>query len=125
HPISVMTAHEIHIRELHKKDIPSIAAILEQSPEAARWNAADCLHYTSFVAEADGKVAGFLSARSIAGESEILNLAVDVAFRRRGVARRLIGHFFLFSADICFLEVREGNQAAIQLYESMGFVKIS
>lgn len=121
-----MTSSDLHIRPLQPEDVTSVAVILERSPDAAQWDAAECLRYISFVAEIDGHVAGILTARSLpADETEILNLAVDPVYRRRGAARRLIRHFFLFFPGTCFLEVRESNAAAIQLYESIGFSRIS
>jgi len=38
----------------------------------------------------EGRLAGALASRTMAGEAEILNLAVDAAWRRRGVGRRLM-----------------------------------
>ncbi len=70
-------------------------------------------------------ICGFLLARAIAGEAEILTLAVDPAHRRQGVARALIeasaGTAIALGAEAMFLEVAADNQAAIGLYRSAGF----
>ena len=71
------------------------------------------------VAEYEGGLAGMVVWRATASdEKEILNLAVDPAFRRRGIARALLT---AISAPAIFLEVRESNQAARMLYRNVGF----
>lgn len=69
--------------------------------------------------------AGFLLGRSIAGEAELLTLAVDPEARRQGIGRRLVEAFLQKScetkAETAFLEVSSENQAAITLYEATGF----
>lgn len=76
--------------------------------------------------EIDGKIAGFLCWWLIAGEIEIQNVATAVAFRRRGVARRLLDFVLnqarASSASRALLEVRVGNSGAIALYRQLGFV---
>ena len=69
--------------------------------------------------------AGFILARSIAGEAEVLTLAVDPAARRRGLGRALLNASFALAiqagAGRMFLEVEAGNLGAIALYERAGF----
>ena len=55
------------------------------------------------------------------GEWELLNIAVDPAYRRRGVADELLG---ALPAGRIFIEVRESNAAARALYEGSGFTLI-
>jgi ribosomal-protein-alanine N-acetyltransferase len=75
------------------------------------------------VADVDRTVVGFLVSRETApGEREILNLAVDAAYRRSGVARRLLARELERSSQTWFLEVRESNLAAQALYATFGFV---
>jgi ribosomal-protein-alanine N-acetyltransferase len=62
--------------------------------------------------------------RAIAGDGQITNILVDIPYRRRGIGRKLLAHMLgetVNEVDIFSLEVRRGNTAAIQLYESMGF----
>lgn len=67
----------------------------------------------------------FLIARVAAGEAEILTVAVDPAFRRRGWARRLVDLACEVARDqdavSMFLEVGTDNGAAVDLYEGLGF----
>ena len=98
------------------------------------WSAADiaaCLAAPGgygVVAAADddpSAVDGFLLARSIVGEAEILTLAVSPQHRRRGVARALLEAGAGISAELgaaaMFLEVASDNAAALALYEQAGF----
>ena len=109
----------IEIRLFQPEDLAVIAAIQTASPEASQWNVAE---YECRVALLDCAIAGFLVVRQTApDEREILNLAVDPRFRRRGIARELLRNALNESASVWFLEVRESNQAAIFLYKSLGF----
>jgi len=77
------------------------------------------------VAERGPAVGGYLVARAVAGEGEILNLAVAPEMRRRGLGSALLaaGVTALEVAGVreVFLEVREQNRAAQQLYLGRGF----
>ena len=71
------------------------------------------------------RLAGYAFARVIAGEAEILNIAVLPLFRRRGVGGRLLEAAVTAvrtgGATELFLEVRESNTAAKALYFARGF----
>lgn len=113
------------IRRAEEADLPRIAAIQLACPEAAQWEAGANASYDVFVAEKEGRIAGFLAARSVAaGEHEILNLAVDPALRRCGVARRLLAEWLHSHPGAVYLEVRDSNQIARNLYKSMGFQEV-
>ena len=80
------------------------------SGQAAQWNAADYLLHSCMVAAADDRLAGFAVARLAApDEMEILNVAVDPGFRRRGLARGLIQRLLENYRGAVFLEVRQSN----------------
>jgi len=67
---------------------------------------------------------GFALIRTIAGESELLTLAVDPAAQRRGLGRALVQEWLgTLPPDTtsAFLEVAEDNDAARALYAAMGF----
>ncbi|MEO8029355.1 MAG: ribosomal protein S18-alanine N-acetyltransferase [Gemmatimonadota bacterium] len=70
-------------------------------------------------------VAGYLLARSVLDECEILNLAVLPEARRKGIGRRILERAL---AEIraggvtrIYLEVRPSNQPAQSLYADFGF----
>lgn len=69
--------------------------------------------------------AGFLIGREIAGEAELLTVAVDPAARRQGHGRRLLAGFAAEArargAETAFLEVAEDNTAARALYAAAGW----
>jgi len=106
-------------------DLPALAAIQAASPEAAQWDTSDYLNFDLRVAVSDGEVAGFLVARAVAGEAEILNVAVAPRFRRRGIARELLQSFLNGFNGPVFLEVRESNQAARLTYQALGFAEVN
>jgi ribosomal-protein-alanine N-acetyltransferase len=114
------------IRRAEPGDLPEVSAIQSACPQAAQWSVEDYLAYELWVAICENRVAGFLSARSLApGECEILNLAVSPLFRRRGIARELVQHLVSLSPGAIFLEVRVSNLAACQFYNSLGFQELS
>lgn len=82
-------------------------------------------HGVALVGEERGVVAGYALARYIADTAEILNLAVEPASRRRGLARRLLQDIVAALAargvGEVYLEVRESNAPARRLYEARGF----
>ena len=113
------------VRPATADDLPAIAAIQRTSAEAAQWNPAEYLDYRTTVAISDGAIVGFLVTRMVAeGECEILNVAVAPGFRRRGIARDLLSVLLRTFAGVIFLEVRESNQAAQNLYQSLGFQRV-
>lgn len=73
-----------------------------------------------------GDAQGFVMGRAIAGEAEILTLAVAPEARRQGIARKLMAGFSTEAikngAITAFLEVADTNSAAISLYLSNGYV---
>ena len=79
----------------------------------------------TFVAECDEKIIGFVNLSTVLDEANINNVAVTEDFRRMGVAQKLLDEAFSALDEISFfhLEVREGNFAAISLYEKNGFLK--
>jgi ribosomal-protein-alanine N-acetyltransferase len=71
--------------------------------------------------------AGFLLGRTVAGEAELLTIAVAPEARRLGLGRKLVGRFVyqarLRGAESAFLEVAEENVAARGLYLASGFAE--
>ncbi len=80
----------------------------------------------ALVAE-DAAPAAFILCRAVAGEAEILTLAVEPAARRQGLALALVtaaaGAARMAGAQAMFLEVADDNVAAIGLYEAAGFTR--
>ncbi len=76
----------------------------------------------------DSKIVGIMVAWLIVDEIHIATFAVDPAYRRQGIAQKLLAHTLidgLRSGGVKgFLEVREGNLAARKLYEKFGFENV-
>lgn len=73
-------------------------------------------------------VIALLSGYFAEGEGDITSVAVEPDFRRNGLAQRLIAEFENLlpdSTENIFLEVRESNAPAINLYRKCGFEKLS
>ena len=121
----------ISIRPATESDLEEIWRIQAASGQAAQWNPADYLLHQCLVAVGSGaiglpagfeRIAGFAVARHTApDEIEILNVAVDPPCRRRGVARSLIQQLLANYRGTVWLEVRQSNSAARQLYHALGF----
>lgn len=85
--------------------------------------------FISTIAEDSDKVAGYAIMRILFKEAEILNFAVSRDFRRMGIGREMMDHLLHLAqtegAEMVFLEVRESNTAARELYGSFGFSPIT
>ncbi len=87
------------------------------------WTHSDVARF--YVARSAGAVVAYCAGWVIFDELHINNLAVDPAWRRRGVASALLT-FVLASAAAegalrSTLEVRQSNEPARRLYERFGF----
>jgi len=75
--------------------------------------------------DSDGDVCGYICARCVLDECEILNVASSPSHRRMGVGRMLMSAVHDTAASLgvtdCYLEVRESNTPARSLYESLGY----
>lgn len=72
-----------------------------------------------------GALVAYCACWMVFDELHINSLAVDLPWRRRGLARRLLSEVFrdaiAAGAQSATLEVRQSNAAARGLYESLGF----
>ena len=78
----------------------------------------------------NGKIPlGMLVLRVTHEQSDIITLAVRGDYRRHGIARmlltRAIGEAVALGATHMFLDVEDGNSAALKLYEAFGFTQIN
>lgn len=73
-------------------------------------------------------VEGFVLYRIVAGEAEIITIAVIEQCRKKGLGRELMVHVIrdclTERLEKIFLEVAESNIAARKLYGSLGFKKV-
>ncbi len=106
---------------------PSITSILSL-PGSYAYLAAAPPELTPSREITEAQPAGFLLARTLAGESEILCLGVATAWRRHGAARVLLRAAMARAGEAgaarTRLEVAEDNVAARNLYSAEGFAVV-
>jgi len=123
------TPPAVSVRRMFASDASAALSILRDSPEASVWSRESLLESVSggvaWAADLDGRVVGILIGRVAADEFEILNLAVAIESRRRGVATQLVSAALEYArtsgARQAYLEVRVSNEGAIALYARLGF----
>jgi [ribosomal protein S18]-alanine N-acetyltransferase len=116
------------IRPLTYSDLPQVIAI-ERRSFPTPWSLAMFVLELSkpsgicLAAEDDGAVVGYLVCARYADVWHLMNIAVDPAARRHGVASSLLEEMLERAGqDESFtLEVRTSNAPAIALYERFGF----
>ncbi len=130
-PSGQPTAHGNGIREglsgvdmaalalIHARSFPAHPRPWSQSEIESILQSAGCFLLT--------RPDGFLIGRAIAGEAELLTLAVAPEMRRGGSGTALLGAFHAEArrraAERAFLEVASDNLAAQALYAKAGWVK--
>ena len=117
------------------RDLEPILAIEQQSFRWAWGRTAfegelACQNSSNYIVKhsadgADEQVAAYTFFRLVGDELHLLKIAVAPAWRRRGIATRLLERCFATSAKqgatSVHLEVRPSNTAAIGLYQKLGF----
>jgi ribosomal-protein-alanine N-acetyltransferase len=129
----------VRVRRANPADISAMIDLEGQSVSAAHWSRSqyEALFVTAtgqpserlaWVAEDESAAAGiyaFLVARRVDAEWELENMVVAGTARRRGVGtlllRVLVAHAKAERGSGIFLEVRESNQGARDLYRKSGF----
>lgn len=120
----------IIIRKMLEKDLSEVEKIEQSCFTSDAWSESSFVYamesdeLLSLTAEIDGRVAGYIVVTRIV-EASIDSIAVSPEYRRQGVAEKLIRAALEgFSGDV-FLEVRQSNLAARELYKKLGFEEIS
>ncbi len=103
-----------------------MAALYARAFPASRpWSAAEIAALTAPPGFATCAETGFALGRSVAGEAELITIAVDPAARRKGTGRALLDAFHALArargAATAFLEVAEDNAPARALYRAAGW----
>ncbi len=124
----------ITIRRMAISDAPA-AAVLEQKCFSMPWpekSYQDTLANENAVylaaENAVGELIGTCGVLNILGEGNINNVAVAESYRRRGIAKRMLSELLRQGKERgiteFFLEVRASNEAAVRLYEKLGFIEV-
>lgn len=123
---------KVKIEEFQQEHIPSVLE-LEKECFSDAWSEKlirDLLSSTwdkTWVLTEDDIVCGYCNFRIIAGEGELMRIAVHGNCRGQGYGRILMEQFLneaeTDNIENITLEVRASNKPAIALYESYGFKK--
>ena len=114
----------------HVPQVAQLEGICFQDPWSERSIASELENPLSLwlVAMEEDRLLGYVGSQTVLDETDMMNVAVDPAVRRQGVARALIQEL---TAQLkqrgsrkLSLEVRASNLGAIRLYESLGFVRL-
>ena len=121
----------LSIRKMTVADVPAVAELDQISfslpwPERSfRFEVTDNPASRCWVAEVDGRVVGMIVAWLFVDEVHIATLATHPDFRRQGIAQKLLTHTLRHTsgegATTSFLEVRESNLAAQEMYRKFGY----
>lgn len=125
----------LHVEPAQGKDAEAVARLHAQGFYRG-WPREDFAAYITgegtpvYVAcDAKRKIAGFAMVRLVGDEAELITIAVDPKWRRRGVGAALLRAVFddllMTPARRMFLEVAADNAAAIRLYGKYGFARVS
>jgi ribosomal-protein-alanine N-acetyltransferase len=121
------------LRKMRLDDLEQVVAIdqisfsLPWPPRSFRFELTDNPASRCWVAELDGRVVGMLVAWLIVDEIHIATLAAHPDFRKQGIGEKLLSLALQSARDegavSSFLEVREGNTAALELYRKFGYME--
>lgn len=122
---------DVRIRDLVEADLPWMAQVERDLFANAAWSESlireDWRYGTCRyrAAEVDGSLAGYAVYGYDGDAFHLMNLAIVPDFRGRGLARALVEEFLeeaaRHKAPDAWLEVAVDNEAALGLYEALGF----
>ncbi len=107
--------------------------LIEQADNYSPWTKTlikDCInreHYYNWVLFLEQQLIGYCLTTAQVNEAQLLAIAIHPEYRGYGYGEQLLSYAMTKLAALAnkvLLEVRTTNQAAIKLYEKMGFEKI-
>jgi len=113
------------IRRASLNDVPAIAT-LHRDALSKNWSRESFEQFITsptnyvWIAEQESTLIAFLITQTVAGETEIISLAVAPEHRREGIASQMMQH----APAPCFLEVRADNENAIAFYQKHNFLEV-
>lgn len=129
---AVVNRPDISVRSATAEDVSAIMEI-ETAVYPFPWTRsifADCIRvgYSCLLCESGDQLIAYAVMSSGANEAHLLNLCVHPDWQSRGIGRELLNKMLVIAkeraVDTVFLEVRPSNQAALSLYDSLGFNNI-
>ena len=121
------------IRNMTAAEVPLVAgleAVCFNDPWSERSVASELDNPLSvwLVAMEGERLAGYVGSQTVMGETDMMNIAVDPEFRRRGIAGQLVdalvAQLKTRQSHCLTLEVRASNEPARALYEKLGFQQV-
>jgi [ribosomal protein S18]-alanine N-acetyltransferase len=122
---------KLAIRRMTIDDVPTVVELDQKSfslpwPERSfRFELTDNPASRCWVAELEGQIVGMIVAWLLVDEAHIATIATHPDYRRKGIGKRLLSyalrHLMDEGARSSFLEVRESNYAAQELYRKFGY----
>ena len=123
--------HGVVYKPLDAAHAAAVAALEARAMGTDAWNEAlvldelprrDRVWWAAYV---DDALAGYVGTWVVDGQMQVLKIAVEPAFRRRGIARELLARAAADARDLgaseATLEVRASNEGAQALYTALGF----
>lgn len=124
---------EVQLRGMEPADLKAVHGIEDES-YSVPWSLStfrNLLHRSDtdpIVAECGGEVVGYAISWFVVDQGELGNIAVDPAWRRHGIARRLVTAALdrarTRGVREVYLEVRRSNTGAQRLYRQLGFRQV-
>jgi ribosomal-protein-alanine acetyltransferase len=121
----------IQIRRMVTEDAESVS-VLEKEAFSMPWSKEAFISTIQskdafyVVAELDGEIVGCCGVINACGDGDISNVSVKESLRGKGIGKAMVSTLLTWAESIGIenytLEVRAGNERAIRLYESLGFV---
>jgi [ribosomal protein S18]-alanine N-acetyltransferase len=128
---SALRGH-LKFEPLKPKHLPAVLAI-ENKVNIAPWsersfnNEVDHPHGIFLAAILDGEVIGYGGVWLVVDEAHVINIAIEDGKRRRGIGFEVMQELLRQSKEAGMacstLEVRAGNEAAISMYEKLGYIR--
>lgn len=121
---------------IRKANLDDVEAIVSLDQEVLQTNWHEKLYAESIVLkdtqslvlDHEGRLIGYLIYRNIGGDFEIIQLALNKAYQRQGLASMMIDYMIQdaqsSNIEFIYLEVEMDNLPALNLYKKYGFEAI-
>lgn len=121
---------------IRKANLDDVEAIVSLDQEVLQTNWHETLYAESIVLkdtqslvlDHEGRLIGYLIYRNIGGDFEIIQLALNKAYQRQGLASMMIDYMIQdaqsSNIEFIYLEVEMDNLPALNLYKKYGFEAI-
>ena len=120
------------ISQMNDEDVPYVYEIEKDTfsdlwSEGTYKNFKDGQGQSYYVARLNGSVAAYCVTMQVLDECEILKIAVGKQYRKNGIGEKLLRTVMKKAGEngarLFYLEVRESNTPAINLYTKLGFTE--